>query len=105
MRTSSFLAHRAPSDAASAQRVSHLIGSGLALLALAAVAMQVSQLLQHRTGSAIALLTLAIVFAAALVSSVVGFAFSALAGAALLHLYRQPAEAIEIMVLCSIAIQ
>jgi len=39
------------------------------------------------------------------VSSVVGFAFSALAGAALMHLYDQPAEAVEIMVLCSIAIQ
>jgi hypothetical protein len=45
------------------------------------------------------------VFGAALVSSVVGFAFSALAGAGLMHLYDHPSEAVEIMVLCSIAIQ
>ena len=92
-------------NAAVSQRFSHLIGSGLALLALASVALQTQHLLQHRAGSATALMTLAIVFGSALVSSVVGFAFSALAGAALVHLYRQPAEAVEIMALCSIAIQ
>lgn len=49
--------------------------------------------------------TLVIVFLAALVSSIAGFAFSALAGAGLLPLYPDPTLAVEIMVLCSIAIQ
>jgi len=84
---------------------SRLIGPGFAVLALASLAVQTQHLLQHRAGSATALLTLAIVFAAALVSSVVGFAFSALAGAGLLHLYDHPSEAVGIMVLCSTAIQ
>ncbi|HEY2558762.1 MAG TPA: sulfite exporter TauE/SafE family protein [Caldimonas sp.] len=87
------------------RRTSRLLGPALAVLALASLAVQAQHLLQHRAGSATALLTLAIVFGAALVSSVVGFAFSALAGAGLLHLYERPAEAVEIMVLCSIAIQ
>lgn len=103
MRTLPSLAAFAPPRLAI--RYSQLIGPGLALLAFASMAVQTHHLLQHRAGSETALLTLVIVFGAALVSSVVGFAFSALAGAALLHLYRQPAEAVEIMVLCSIAIQ
>ena len=100
----SFAAVAVPSAAAPHRR-SPLVGPGLALLALVSVAVQMQHLLNHRAGSATALLTLAIVFVAALVSSVVGFAFSALAGAGLLQLYSQPAEAIEIMVLCSTAIQ
>jgi len=47
----------------------------------------------------------AIVFGAALVSSVAGFAFSAIAGAALAHLALAPTEAVAIMLVCSIAIQ
>jgi len=47
----------------------------------------------------------AIVFAAALISSIAGFAFSALAGAALAQLSLAPTEAVEIMLVCSIAIQ
>jgi uncharacterized membrane protein YfcA len=105
MRALSSPTAAATSAAASSHPVSNLIGPGLAFLAFASMALQTQHLLQHRAGSAMALLTLVIVFGAALVSSVVGFAFSALAGAALLHLYRQPIEAIEIMVLCSIAIQ
>jgi len=93
------------SSAAPSHRMSQMLGSALAVLALASVAVQTQHLLQGRAGSTAALLTLFIVFGAALASSVVGFAFSALAGAALLHLYHQPAEAVEIMVLCSIAIQ
>jgi len=45
------------------------------------------------------------VFAAALASSIGGFAFSALVGAALLHLYREPVPAIAIVFCCSIAAQ
>jgi uncharacterized membrane protein YfcA len=47
----------------------------------------------------------AIVFGAALVSSIAGFAFSALAGAALAHLSLAPTEAVAIMLVCSITIQ
>jgi uncharacterized protein len=82
-----------------------LLGSGLAALAAVALMIQVEAWVQRRTGSAVALLTFAIVFGAALVSSVVGFAFSALAGAGLMHLYAQPSEAVEIMAVCSISIQ
>jgi hypothetical protein len=42
-------------------------------------------------------LFMAIVFCAALISSITGFAFSALAGAALAHLSVAPTEAVEIM--------
>jgi uncharacterized membrane protein YfcA len=46
-----------------------------------------------------------VIFSAALVSSVAGFAFSALAGAALVRLFDDPARAVSVMVACSIAIQ
>ena len=87
------------------RRMSRLVGPGLGMLALASLAVQAQHLLHHHPGSTTALLTLAVVFGAALVSSVVGFAFSALAGAGLLHLYDHPSEAVGIMVLCSTAIQ
>lgn len=45
-----------------------------------------------------------VVFGAALVSSIAGFAFSALAGAALLHLLQDPVRTVAILVACSIAI-
>jgi uncharacterized membrane protein YfcA len=46
----------------------------------------------------------AVVFTAALVSSIAGFAFSALAGAALLHLLQDPVHTVAILLTCSIAI-
>jgi uncharacterized membrane protein YfcA len=46
----------------------------------------------------------AVVFAAALVSSIAGFAFSALAGAALIYLLEDPAGTVAILVTCSVAI-
>ena len=46
-----------------------------------------------------------VVFAAALVSSIAGFAFSALAGAALLRLLEDPLRTVTVIVTCSIAIQ
>ena len=45
------------------------------------------------------------VFAAATVSSIAGFAFSALCGALLFHLIDSPVHAVQVMVVCSIAIQ
>jgi uncharacterized membrane protein YfcA len=47
----------------------------------------------------------AVVFSAALVSSIAGFAFSALAGAPLLHLLEDPVRTVGVMVACSIAMQ
>lgn len=84
---------------------SRMVGTSLGLLAFTSFAIEVVHVLQHRTDAATALLTLAVVFSAAVVSSVGGFAFSALAGAALMHLYDRPSEAVELMALCSIAIQ
>lgn len=43
------------------------------------------------------------VFAAAVISSVAGFAFSAICGAILLHLIDDPVRCVEIMMICSIA--
>jgi uncharacterized protein len=45
------------------------------------------------------------VFCSSCISSVVGFAFSAIAGASLYHLVDSPADAVNIMLWCSIAIQ
>jgi uncharacterized membrane protein YfcA len=81
------------------------LGAGLAALAAVALLMQLEACLQRRSGATIALATFAIVFGAALVSSVVGFAFSALAGAGLMHLYAQPSQAVQIMAVCSVSIQ
>ena len=90
---------------ASLGSASRLIGITFGLMALATFAVHTEHLVQHRAGSATALLTLAIVFCAALVSGVVGFACSALAGAGLVHLYARPSDVIGLMLLCSIAIQ
>jgi len=45
------------------------------------------------------------VFAASTISSIVGFAFSALCGALLLHIVDSPLQAVRVMIVCSIAIQ
>jgi uncharacterized protein len=45
------------------------------------------------------------VFVAATVSSIAGFAFSALCGALLFHLTDSPVYAVQVMIVCSIAIQ
>lgn len=57
------------------------------------------------TETTLAITVAAIVFGAALVSSVAGFAFSALAGAALLHVLEDPVRTVSVMVTCSLAIQ
>jgi len=53
----------------------------------------------------LSLVSLLVVFAAATCSSIAGFAFSALCGAILFHTLRPPVMAVEIMLVCSIAIQ
>ena len=47
---------------------------------------------------------LAVLMASA-VSSIIGFAFSALAGAVLFHVIDSPVHAVQVMIVCSIAIQ
>jgi len=47
-------------------------------------------------------LIIAAIFVAALVSSVAGFAFSAICGAMLFHLVEDPVQAIQIMMVCSV---
>ena len=49
--------------------------------------------------------SLAVVLVAGFVSGVAGFAFSAIAGGGFAHLDVDPVQAVEIMALCSIAIQ
>jgi len=49
--------------------------------------------------------SLAVVLVSGFVSGVAGFAFSAIAGGGLAHLDVDPVQAVEIMALCSIAIQ
>jgi uncharacterized protein len=60
-------------------------------------------LMPQHSGYSLAIM-IALVFSAC-VSSVVGFAFSAIAGASLYHLVKSPVEAVNIMLWCSIAIQ
>ena len=52
-----------------------------------------------------AALVLIAVFAASTISSIAGFAFSALCGALLFHLMDSPVYAVQVMIICSIAIQ
>lgn len=51
------------------------------------------------------LVPLLAVLAASAVSSIIGFAFSALAGAVLFHVIDNPIYAVQVMIVCSIAIQ
>jgi uncharacterized membrane protein YfcA len=48
---------------------------------------------------------LVMVLAASAVSSIIGFAFSALCGALLFHVIDSPVYAVQVMIVCSIAIQ
>lgn len=77
----------------------------LVAIALVASALIVQSWVAGTAGADRVALFMAIVFCAALISSIAGFAFSALAGAALAHLSLAPTEAVEIMLVCSIAIQ
>lgn len=56
------------------------------------------------TDPALALAVAGVVFGAALISSIAGFAFSALAGAALIYLLQDPVGTVAILTACSIAI-
>ncbi len=82
--------------------------ASLAALALWAVVESVglgNAIVHDHDGAWIASATAAIVLLAALVSSIAGFAFSALAGSALAYLKMDPLHAVQTMVLCSTASQ
>jgi uncharacterized membrane protein YfcA len=64
-----------------------------------------SGIVQQHDGAWIAFATAAALLLAALVSSIAGFAFSAIAGCALAYLGVEPVHAVQTMVLCSIATQ
>jgi uncharacterized membrane protein YfcA len=86
----------------------------VALLAIAAhrgglvgggMASAIETIRMERSAHAVVVLAACAIFIAALVSSIAGFAFSALAGAPLLFLLADPLRTVATMVLCSIAIQ
>src|SRR5258706_3911188 len=79
--------------------------AAVAIWALVASGNLASAVLEERNGAWIAIATAAVMLLAALVSSIAGFAFSALAGSALAYLGTDPVHAVQTMVLCSIAIQ
>jgi len=77
----------------------------LALLAAAAIVIPIAwppSGLDHRGLCSLIMLS---IFLAATISSIAGFAFSAIAGASLLHLIADPVEAVKVMIVASIAIQ
>jgi len=59
--------------------------------------------MEHQGG--VCSLVMLSIFLAATISSIAGFAFSAIAGASLLHLINDPVEAVKVMIASSIAIQ
>jgi uncharacterized protein len=64
-----------------------------------------SAISESRQGAWITIATAAVVLVAALLSSIAGFAFSALAGSALAYFNLDPVSAVRTIVLCSCAIQ
>jgi uncharacterized membrane protein YfcA len=76
----------------------------LALVAFAAIALRLASY-PPSTNTMQVSLALLTVFGAALLSSIAGFAFSAIAAGVLTHLYADPAEMVRTLLVCSIAIQ
>ena len=78
---------------------------GLAIWMLVETAPIIGGIANHREGAWLAGATAAIILFSALMSSVAGFAFSAIAGSALAYLGMEPVRAVQTMVVCSIATQ
>lgn len=76
--------------------------AGLAVLGLATLLLFNALPIAVGPAERVVPITLAI-FAASLVSSVAGFAFSAICGALLLHIVDEPVRAVQIMMVCSAA--
>jgi len=75
----------------------------VAALGLGFLALEAAVLSAHDVQGAV--FVLIAVFAASTISSIAGFAFSALCGALLFHLMDSPVYAVQVMIICSIAIQ
>ena len=79
--------------------------AALALWTIMSSGTLASGIAQQHDGAWIAIAMAAALLLAALVSSIAGFAFSAIAGCALAYLGVEPVHAVQTMVLCSIATQ
>lgn len=77
----------------------------LAMWMLVETAPIIGGIANHREGGWLAAATAVAILLSALVSSVAGFAFSAIAGSALAYLGVEPVRAVQTMVVCSIATQ
>jgi uncharacterized membrane protein YfcA len=87
-----------------AAQLKRTLPAALTVCALAATALRLGQ--AHAAASATqAALVLLAVFIAAVVASVAGFAFSAVAAAFLSHVTQDPTEMVRTLLVCSIAIQ
>ena len=75
------------------------------LWAIVAFADTIGALVESQPDAWIAFATATAILVSALVSSIAGFAFSALAGSALAYLKMDPVRAVQVMALCSIATQ
>jgi uncharacterized membrane protein YfcA len=78
---------------------------GVCILALASAAGLLLGLVEHRPEAQLTIAVAGVVLLAAVVSSVAGFAFSALAGSALAYLGLDPVHSVETLVVCSTASQ
>ncbi len=95
-----FLARARPDPS----RFGHLMAPMLLVASTGAI-LAYAVLLRTFGDTQVSLAALLGIFGAATLSSIAGFAFSAIAGALLLHLMKSPVQIVEIMMLCSIAIQ
>jgi uncharacterized membrane protein YfcA len=76
------------------------------VLAMVGIALVVAEgMVMWRGGSPGTAIALLVVLAASTISSIAGFAFSALCGALLFHFMQNPISAVQLMIVCSIAIQ
>lgn len=82
-------------------RRARLLATVLASLTVLILYSEVAHLLIFR----VSLWVMFAIFLAATVSSIAGFAFSAICGAMLFHLLQRPVHIVEIMLICSIGIQ
>ena len=89
----------------SAVRCSRASLVGLSVWAIAEFGDIAKAIAESRHGAWITIATAAVVLFAALLSSIVGFAFSAIAGSALAYFGLDPVSAVRTIVLCSCAIQ
>ena len=75
------------------------------ILALGAIGLMVLAAAKTSSFGGPSLEDLGAVFVASTLSSIAGFAFSAICGAMLFHLINNPIDVVQVMIVCSIAIQ